>query len=119
MGSIQACFVEFRQQFPDATLTHNTFQHNLTYWTQLFCEIGSVDRKKNSGHFKKGQIKASDDEIVDVYLQQDDATANATHKTLNMIQEFFDERVISRNTPIPYPSRSCTPLRVISFCGLI
>ncbi|RZC27715.1 hypothetical protein BDFB_014289 [Asbolus verrucosus] len=50
--SIQSCFVEFRQQFPDAVLTHNTFQRNLTYSIQLFCKIRSVD-KKCSGCPKK------------------------------------------------------------------
>ncbi|RZB89861.1 hypothetical protein BDFB_014322 [Asbolus verrucosus] len=29
--SIQASVIEFRQQFPDAVLTYNTFQHNVTY----------------------------------------------------------------------------------------
>jgi hypothetical protein len=46
------------------------------------------------------------DEIVNGYFQQDGAPAHTTLETLNMIQEFFDRRVISRNTAIAYPSRS-------------
>jgi hypothetical protein len=48
-----------------------------------------------------------DDEIVNGYFQQDGAPAHTTLETLNMIQEFFDRGVISRNTAIAYPSRSC------------
>jgi hypothetical protein len=80
--SIEACFEEFRLQFPDAALTYNIFHHNLTECIQIFRETGSVDRKKGSGR-------------------------PTTLQTLNMIQEFFDRRVISRNTAIAYPSRSC------------
>ncbi|RZC38806.1 hypothetical protein BDFB_013669, partial [Asbolus verrucosus] len=36
-----------------------------------------------------------DDEIVDRHFQQDDATTYTTHETLNLMQEVFDERVIS------------------------
>jgi hypothetical protein len=48
-----------------------------------------------------------DDEIVNGYFQQDGAPAHTTLETLNMIQEFFDRRVINRNTAIAYPPRSC------------
>ncbi|RZC33020.1 hypothetical protein BDFB_014368, partial [Asbolus verrucosus] len=34
-------------------------------------------------------------------------TAHTIHEALNMVQKFFNERVISRNTPILYPSRFC------------
>jgi hypothetical protein len=47
--SIEACCEEFRQQFPDATLTYNIFHHNLTQCIQISRETGSVDRKKGSG----------------------------------------------------------------------
>lgn len=47
------------------------------------------------------------DELQFGYFQQDGATAHTSHETLNMIREFFDNRIISRNTPIPYPPRSC------------
>jgi hypothetical protein len=47
--SIEACFEEFRLQFPDAALTYNTFHHNLKQCIQIFRETESVDRKKGSG----------------------------------------------------------------------
>jgi hypothetical protein len=41
-----------------------------------------------------------DDEIVNRYFQQNGAPGHTTFETLNMIQEFFDRRVISLNTAI-------------------
>ncbi|CAH1366187.1 unnamed protein product [Tenebrio molitor] len=38
---------------------------------------------------------------------KDNAPAHTTYETLNMIQTFFDRRVICRNTAITYPSRYC------------
>lgn len=48
-----------------------------------------------------------EDELQIAYFQQDGATAHTSHETLNMIREVFGNRIISRNTPIPYPPRSC------------
>ncbi|CAH1379233.1 unnamed protein product, partial [Tenebrio molitor] len=39
--SIEACFEEFRLQFPDAALTYNTFHHNLKQCIQIFRETES------------------------------------------------------------------------------
>lgn len=48
-----------------------------------------------------------DDELRFGYFQQDGATAHTTRDTLNLIGEFFDRRIISRNTATPFPARSC------------
>ena len=48
-----------------------------------------------------------DDELQQGYFQQDGATSHCTQHTLNLLHEYYDDRVISRNTGIPYPPRSC------------
>lgn len=48
-----------------------------------------------------------DEELLNGYFQQDGATAHTSRETIQYIREFFDDRIISRNTEIPYPSRSC------------
>ena len=53
-----------------------------------------------------------DDELHFGYFQQDGATAHAAQATILYLQEFYDHRLISRNTENPWPTRSCdlTPL---------
>ncbi|KAL1488779.1 hypothetical protein ABEB36_000345 [Hypothenemus hampei] len=48
-----------------------------------------------------------DDELSEGYFQQDGATPHSTRETLNLLQEFYDDRIISRNSNIPWPPRSC------------
>jgi hypothetical protein len=57
-----------------------------------------------------------DEELHEGYLQQDGAaTAHTTFDTVQCLQELFDNnRLISRNTVIPYPPRSCD-LTVLHF----
>lgn len=48
-----------------------------------------------------------DDELQVGYFQQDGATPHCTRETLELLREFFDNRIISRNTENEYPPRSC------------
>lgn len=48
-----------------------------------------------------------DQELREGYFQQDGSPVHCTLENLNFIQEFFGNRVISRNTPVAYPPRSC------------
>jgi hypothetical protein len=47
-----------------------------------------------------------DDELQEGYFQQDGATPHCTNETLTMLQAFYSDRIISRNTGIPWPPRS-------------
>ena len=40
------------------------------------------------------------------WFQQDGATPHTAHETIKLIQECFGTRVISRNTPHPWPANS-------------
>jgi hypothetical protein len=51
--------------------------------------------------------KLHDDELQEGYFQQDGATPHCTPDTLQLLREFFDNRVVSRNVEIPWPARSC------------
>lgn len=48
-----------------------------------------------------------DDELREGYFQQDGATPHVTRENLNFLSEFFENRVISRNTQQIWPPRSC------------
>jgi hypothetical protein len=48
-----------------------------------------------------------DDESAPGYLQQDGATAHSTRTTITMLREFFDNRLINRNTENIWPPRFC------------
>jgi hypothetical protein len=48
-----------------------------------------------------------DDELVYGYFQQDGATAHTTRATIDFLAEFYDNRIISRNTPNNWSRRSC------------
>ena len=51
-------------------------------------------------------------DLDNMWLQQDGATSHTAHVTIDLLKSKFDERVISRNGPVDWPSRSCdlTPL---------
>jgi hypothetical protein len=55
-----------------------------------------------------------DDESALRYFQQDEATAHSARTTITMLREFFDNRLISRNTENIWPPRSCD-LRPVDF----
>ena len=48
----------------------------------------------------------------DIWFQQDRATSHTAHVIIALLKTKFDERGISRNGPVNWPSRSCdlTPL---------
>lgn len=48
-----------------------------------------------------------DDELAEGYFQQDGARIHTTRLNLDFIMEFFDNRIISLNTPVIFPPRSC------------
>lgn len=48
-----------------------------------------------------------DDELQNAYFQQDGAPCHCTAESLDYLREFFDERIISRNNEIAWPTRSC------------
>ena len=48
-----------------------------------------------------------DEELQQGYFQQDGATAHCTVESIALLREFFDDRIISRNTETPFPPRSC------------
>ena len=51
-------------------------------------------------------------DINDMWFQQDGATSHIARLTIDLLKGEFGERVISRNDPVEWPSRSChlTPL---------
>lgn len=51
-------------------------------------------------------------DLEDMWFQQDGATCHTAHQTIAILQEKFGERIISRNSTVPWPPRSCdlTPL---------
>lgn len=50
--------------------------------------------------------------VAEMWFQQDGATCHTARQTINLLQETFDQRIISRNGPVNWPPRSCdlTPL---------
>src|ERR1700729_1872081 len=61
-------------------------------------------------HFLWPNLDALD--LEDMWFQQDGATCHTAHETIDILQEKFDERIISRNAAVHWPPRSCdlTPL---------
>lgn len=51
-------------------------------------------------------------DITNMWFQQDGATSHTAHVTMDLLQQQFGQRVISRNGPVDWPPRSCdlTPL---------
>lgn len=56
--------------------------------------------------------RLEDMDLNNLYFQQDGATCHTARETLNLLQEKFPRRVISRNGDVNWPARSCdiTPL---------
>jgi len=50
--------------------------------------------------------------VEELWFQQDGATCHTTRDTINLLQETFDERLISCKGPVHWSPRSCdiTPL---------
>lgn len=51
-------------------------------------------------------LELSPNEKFHGYFQQDGATAHTANATINRITEVFEDRIISRNCPVPWPARS-------------
>ena len=53
-----------------------------------------------------------DYDIDDMWFQQDGATCHTAHATMALLHEKFPGRIISRNSEVSWPPRSCdlTPL---------
>ena len=57
-------------------------------------------------------LELEDMDLDSMWFQQDGATSNTAHVTIDLLKSKFDERLISRNGPVDWPPRSCdiTPL---------
>ncbi|RZC35074.1 hypothetical protein BDFB_014056 [Asbolus verrucosus] len=77
--SIQAGFVEFSQQFADAT--------------------GLVDRKKSSGHPKKSTDQLHDDEIIDGYFSKT-VPLHTLYMNLNLNKSFWMNELSVLQDPV-------------------
>lgn len=53
-----------------------------------------------------------DMDLDNMWFQQDGASSHTAHQTIDLLREKFGESIISRNSPIAWPPRSCdlTPL---------
>ena len=54
------CFLEFREEFPDAVAVEATFVNALRYVVKLFRDTGSVGRKSGSGRPTKRTLETVD-----------------------------------------------------------
>lgn len=53
-----------------------------------------------------------DEDLGDIWIQQDGATCHTANVTIDLLRTVFGNRIISRNSDVVWPSRSCdlTPL---------
>ena len=53
-----------------------------------------------------------DNDLVDMWFQQDGATCHTARETMDLLKDEFGEQLISRFGPVSWPPRSCdiTPL---------
>lgn len=112
---------------PKATISVPIHSERVTVWCGFWGKgvIGSYFFENEAGktvtvngeryrsmltNFLWSQIKNLN--LNDVYFQQDGATCHTSHETIEMLQQKFPGRVISRFGDINYPPRSCdlTPL---------
>ena len=61
--------------------------------------------------------KLEEDDMDDIWLQQDGATYHTANVIVDLLRTVFENRIISRNSDVNWPPRSCdlTPLKY--FCG--
>jgi hypothetical protein len=74
---------------------------------------GTINGQRYREQILEPFINELDDEEVQTgYFQHDGATAHTARETLNYLQEFYDDRIISRNLHPAWPPRSpdLTPL---------
>lgn len=46
-------------------------------------------------------------DLEDMWLQQNGATCHTAHETIHLLEERFPDRIISRNSDVNWPPRSC------------
>lgn len=46
-------------------------------------------------------------DLDDMWFQQDGATCHTAHETIDLLQQRFPEQIISRNSDVNWPPRSC------------
>ena len=56
--------------------------------------------------------KIEEDGMDDIWFQQDGATSHTANVTIDLLRTVFEDRIISRNSDVNCPPRSCdlTPL---------
>ena len=56
--------------------------------------------------------KIEEDDMDDIWFQQDGATCHTANVTIDLLRTVFENRIISRNSDVNWPPRSCdlTPL---------
>ena len=57
-------------------------------------------------------IKIEDEDIGNIWFQQDDVTCHTAEDTLDVLRPVFEDRIISSRSDVIWPPRSCdlTPL---------
>ena len=51
--------------------------------------------------------KIEEDDIANIWLQQDGATCHTAEATLDVLRSLFEDFIISRRADLVWPSRSC------------
>ena len=71
-----------------------------------------------SGHV--GRFFVAEEDIDNIWFQQDDATCHTAEGTLDVLSPVFEDRIISRRADVVWPPRSCnlTPFNYY-LCGAI
>ena len=61
--------------------------------------------------------KIEEDNIDDIWFQQDGATCYTANVTINLLRTVIENRVISRNSDVNWPPQSCDLIPLDYFCG--
>ena len=63
--------------------------------------------------------KIEEDDIGNIWFQQDGATCHTAEATLDVLRPIFEDRIISRKADFVWPPRSCdlTPLDYYLWCA--
>ena len=51
--------------------------------------------------------KINEEDIVNIWFQQDGTTCHTTEATLNVLRPVFEDRIISRRADVAWPPQSC------------
>lgn len=80
--SIQDCFEEFQQQFPDIVITYDTFRASVKHCIDRFRETGSVSRKEGSGR----PTKRTEEVIENVRQVMEEAPRTSLRRLSQQVQ---------------------------------